>query len=328
MVQIGFENNFISNHMVSPNFSVENLRNPAPTINQTSVFKHCKTDHLPKTGRLFRIGTLSQFRVIEDDAVRDEMEGKFNVEIVFKHPVCAEAAYLSDLTCGSTSITLSKDIAYANNNIGSSVFLGRRTVGEVLSFNERIHVKPMGTSKIKVQGQVSLSFEAADAYVFCLTESPEEGSLIYGSSYDARYGIPVTNLINFLNLMSEAVFQELTKGDWMSKEEFVGTASLPAFSAPASRMNSLSICVIPTVHRVTYIEKAYMVDDANPLHVQNVSKLFDHADITKPARFSIEQEVRLIFRPVLTDGEDIYMIPYKLKPIFVPCEPCLKLLEV
>lgn len=288
------------------------------------LYKHCKGIHLPRSGGYIRLGTLTEYRRNENEAIRDEHEGTFGVTLNFPKGTSIELDALRRATLDTSPLGTGEN----RNNIRATVFGGCHRVCCVFSTDNAV-VEQRTEKEITLSGTVDIHAEGADAYVLCLSTSNDAESIISDPEYDSVWSIKQHHVFEFTKYMIDQLRVLLSDGKHFCRET-VGPFNAPGFSPPP-RSEHMVFGVQGEIWEVTYRDRTIDISTTITEEVvQDVYECLDKSASIKPESFSHEKEVRIIFRPLLIDKRDDhrYFFPYYLKPMLVSFEPFLRLTDV
>lgn len=284
------------------------------------LYKHCPSKFYPSTGKSLRLGTLSEYRVIENDAVRDEYEGLFNIDLVFDGTKQFEIDWLIRTSFGTWKPSMN-DGSYFRN-LSQRVLSTPRAVGVVYSTDD-LTIERNYSGSIRPTGSIFLHYECADAYVFCMSENQETGSVIYDDSYDTFWKLPRTNLDKFCESVSRLLISHF-QSDFKQEVDTIGPFQGAPFGLPSAFPRKLALSVVYSVQVVQYQDKKIQLCEQSQKVLDEVVSMIDRSDYIKEPRFSPEREVRVVFRPCLASDQEFFLFPNRLTPCLLPCENVLE----
>lgn len=284
-----------------------------------TLYKHCKGIHLPQAGAAIRLGTISEYRRIENDAVRDKHEGTFRISLNFPRQTRVGIINLRRATLDTSPLGAGTH----DNNLRVVTFNGDYTTGCVYS-TDSVTIEKRTEEDIYLSGTVNIFAEGADAYVLCLSRSNTPGSVIRDPEYNAIWSIRPGCVLGFVRDLSAHLHTFLSEGDYFSGET-IGPFHAPGFSPPP-QSEYLGFGISSEIWQIIYRDRTIEVKtDITEEIIRDIHQSLDNSAIIKPLSFSHEEEVRVLFRPVLVDKRDgkRYLFPNYLKPALVPFEPFL-----
>lgn len=290
-----------------------------------TLYKHCKAVHLPQPGQLMRLGTLSEYRRIENNAVRDEHEGTFRVSLAFPDRTPVAIDMIRRATLDTSPLGAGSSI----NNLRTNVFYGWNTIGSVYS-TDNVQIERGAEGEIWITGTVDMHFEGADAYVLCLSTSEEVGSVILDAGYDSTWSIKQGSVLEFAEKLRSGLHSILmNNASQCFMRETIGPMNAPGFSPPPTNEH-MAHTVSVEIWDVMYDDRR--IDVSSQITGQTVSDVharLDRSAAIKPTSFSNEREVRLLLRPLAIDRRSgkRYLFPNHLTPVFLPVEPLLSFIE-
>jgi len=287
------------------------------------LFKHCKDAHLPRPSSNLRLGTLSEYRRIENEAVRDGLEGIFKVTLNFSKKTYVKFDALKQATLGTLMIVPGT----SRGNLNANFFNGRFTNGSVYS-TDSIEFEAADKDGLNVLGSVDILAEGADAYVLCMSTSKDDGAVILDPEYDSVWSIKSGSVEEFAGRIATYLCS-ISQVRQSFCSETIGPLNAPGFPPPPQNEYMqwrFSAEIWEVIYREKTIEMSTTITDEI---IQDIFNSLDRSAFIKPEEFSHEKEVRIIFRPVMIDTRDgrRYLFPNYLNPIFIPFDPLLGFVE-
>ncbi|MDE9451723.1 hypothetical protein J3R80_14720 [Aliiroseovarius sp. Z3] len=283
-----------------------------------TLYKHCKSIHLPAQDTSIRIGTLSEYRINENRAVRDEYEGKFRVSLKFKDRMEVSKTWLNRLTFGTIPFG-----SKVSQNIVTKVVSGTRTVGMVSSTGQ-FELQDVFEDRTQIEGCLDILFEGADAWVLSFSRSQD--SVINDSSYDSCWSLKPENMSSFLQAITRELWGEVVGGNYIS-EDTVGPTGLPGFGVP--KMRGLRLSMFDDIQDVKYSDKIILPQCEDEDSIRTTHLAIDESAFTKPLHFKNEEETRVIIRPCysVNVSSPRYLLPNYLRPVLIPARSILDLIS-
>ena len=288
------------------------------------LFKHCRPQHLPGMGKTIRIGTLSEYRSNENQAVRDKDEGLFRVSLKLGDGLPISQSWLRNATLDTLQISWNSNNIEISNSVG--LFEGRYSSG-VISCDHDFEIQGWNGPELRLTGNVNLKLEAADAFVFCLSSNGLSGSVVNDASYSGRWSVLVDNVLLFKACLAEEIRKEIGAGRGVTRTAIgpdFSSLPHPLFDLPDLERTHLFLA--HSVFTVKYKRKLIELKSVENDLPNDLRVLLDESTFTKPIEFKQEEEVRLVFRLGYRFGENCFWLPYKYEPIFVPSEAILPLI--
>ncbi|MGB6231502.1 MAG: hypothetical protein WBF53_15410 [Litorimonas sp.] len=291
-----------------------------------SVVKDCKAEHLPQAGRFLRVGTLSGYRKEENEKVRDEGEGTFELTLDFANGCNVSREWLSSVTMGLWPGPFGGGSYNGNNNGYITTVETPLTLGSLSMVESSADIQAHG-EMVRVSGHFTLSFEGADAFIFCLTENMEDGSVIDHPEYNSKWAIKPPRLLEFGYRMANEINLKLSQREGLAKET-IGPLVGPGFEPPPRSALGGAVRSGISIFKVDYRERTIKVKGQSDDVLEAVHKAITQSAFTKPPIFSSEKEVRFIFRPLVQVKEGYYLFPNYCEPLLIPAEPFLDLITL
>lgn len=288
---------------------------------QDQIYRHCKRNNLPVSDGSIKIGTFSEYRRIENSFVRDVGEAKFRINLDFQNLVKCTPQWLQQATLGTCVLSQ----GFYGNCLSSIPYFGRCNVG-VASGVQNLDISPGEGGLISVRGQYSLDFESADAFMICFSKSKElhDGSL--DPSYDSAWSIGPDSILEFAKRISKEILARLGKKEGILRETVGPFANRPGFFMP-ERDSFDGLAISFEIYEVEYIAKAIHVSSADDATLSEIYSMSERCYFLKEESFSLEREVRMIFRPLFVNRHDgkLYAMPNYLESLYLPANLILDL---
>lgn len=284
-----------------------------------NIIKHCKEDHLPATGRTIRIGSLYEYRGIENRFIQDSGEGTFSLLVNFSEPTVSSLANLRSATLGTIPAVTGEQLYCSNYTI----FQGARTTGTVSGHTQRLKIEHSCDGNVKASGSLHIASEIADCYILCFTYNDENTRTIQDPAYNSFWTLPKENIFNISDLISCYLANEFKMGRCFTRNH-IGSMGIPPFTLP--RIDDFSFGIRHSVHDIIYRERLININETLlDENVYEITNYIDNSPLIKPLKFRREREVRFIFQPFLLDNRTNlkYLPPYKLQTKYMPCDTLL-----
>ncbi len=296
------------------------------TLYGGKLHKHCQSIHLPAADRKILLGTLSEFRKHENEHVRDELEAKFKLELDFPNTTVVTKRKLVDATLGTLFVWGDQ----SRNNTVVTTIDGQFSTFCVHSRTDLVIEQDIG-DKFLIHGKIAVYQDSTDALVFCLTKSNSGCSVIEDTTYESSWSIKKGCVPEFAKRISEEVLQILDSDGSYHKNEFIGKSDCPGFCLPDFAGKNIRMGVMRTIETIQYPNKEIIFSsDITEDNLSLIHTCFDRSVFIKPLRFELEQEVRIIFRPMMVDeeGDRVFFFPNLLRQMLVPFKKVLDLVQV
>lgn len=299
-----------------------------------TLYRHCKTKDLPRIGSTIRLGTLAEFRTNENAAVRDKDEGLFRVSLTFASDTNVDCDKLKRLTLG----TAPEVAGFHDSNLTTQVFAGNFTTAAIHCTDDDLFIGQSAMNVdanvpqqkfISLRGTINIMAESADAYLLCFSRSNRPKSVIMDSAYDAMWTLPAGNISQFANKMVVLLAEVLKQGGCLS-DKTIGPLNAPGIAAPPVG-DGFFPAVEVSIAAVQYRDKEMLLSrDLTEDLISEVHERIDNSPIIKPRAFEHEDEVRMIFRPVMIEKAtgNCYLFPNYLNPQFILADRLMELVEV
>ena len=298
-----------------------------------TLYKHCKTMFLPRTGSTIRLGTIAEYRKNENRAVQDKDEGLFRVSLKFIEGTNVKVSKLKRLTLN----TISLPSGYHDSNIATAVLPGSETTTSVYCITHDVFSNEPNTNRnpsngpqdfINLKGTIDLMSEGADAHILSFSRSSQPNSVILDPEYDAVWSLSEPHTKSF----ADAIAAKLIELYWEKKvfnSETIGPFPAPGIAVPPMS-DGFFFTVLWRRDVVTYRNKEIEVHEGfTDELISDVHECINQSAQIKPSIFAQEQEVRFIFRPAMIEKSTGYcfLFPHYLNEQFIPVESLLKFIN-
>lgn len=246
--------------------------------NQPHLIKFCKKEHNVHNGSTLRIGTLYDYRHIENQELRDVDEGKYTFVIEFPEEITLDRRWSNLLLQGAVGFGGPDDTP--------------RFPGSFRANIEKLHiVRGSGDEVVVRDTRVHIEREVPDSFIFCMSlknapDKPFDG-------YDDHWTVPSHQTNSFANTLGSLIFDQVPLSSF--------TESMAQFITPrtASTLN------LNVRHRaVIYEDRHITITERNRPTYDTLIELLSNVAFIKPAKFAPEQEYRFMFE--LTQGRRIF----------------------
>ncbi|MBF6636207.1 hypothetical protein ITX54_05950 [Rouxiella silvae] len=221
--------------------------------------KSCKVkDNVLKSGTI-KIGSLSEYRKIESNSeVEDEKEGHFNLNV----------------NINDKFLTFDEFNKMNNSNHSSHI-------AHIKSFNSG----PRLNNGMKCKFIADYKWVNHNRFIFCLS-GLQDHILATGifKSYPDYWYVQDLNLKGLANTLAEYLLAEVKEKLGQGEEVFW------------CEVEASNLKVVTKIQKIIYQDRDFILDDFN-FHQEKGSllKLLDNVRFIKPARFSHEEEYRVVF---------------------------------
>lgn len=290
------------------------------------LHKHCAREFLPRKGGKLRIGSLSDYRKIENEAVLDRSEGMFYIKLNFDGQEEFSNEWIRDISFESiSSLDGPKE---SRRNLFSRGFRGR-DCGGVISAIDDLERKTHADGKNRILGSIEIEFESSDAFLFCMSRGGEVGSVIHDAEYDASWSILRSEVKEFEYLLGECIIKHIEENGEGILRSTVGPFAAPGFYFPnAEEYPNYRYTVLTKSFDVEYTERAIDVHRESDIAVNDLKNMFERSAEIKTCEFRSEDEFRFIIRPVFGGGDGYFFLPNHCEPILIDCDPFLDFIRV
>jgi hypothetical protein len=261
------------------------------------LVKFCKPEHNIHRGAKLRIGTLHEYRTIENPELQDEAEGKYEFTIDFPEEIELDRKWINLLFQGS--------IAFGNTDDNP------RFPGEFSTHVEKLNlVRQNANSVVLKDTTVKIHRGIHDCLVFCMSLLPNVEAKLF-DQYQDNWTFPEGKANTFAVRLAHLIMNQAKLANFDD--------SISASHSP----NSIKNLLLNVRHRkVIYRERHLIITKHNmPSFDEMIETLLNIQFMKPPEPFSKEQEYRFVFE--LTD-EQGRIFPPKA-PILLTLNPLIEL---
>lgn len=218
--------------------------------NNPYLRKHCKTEHnISRKCNTIRLGTLYEYREIEDEHLRDEEEGKISITVEFESPRLIPGSLLNKI------------------NRLDNIHLDLK--GNNCKFTE---------DGIITQG-LSLDSEVRDAWIFCISQVDEVIPKETSTNYDSSWEFPILHAGRFALMIREMLCRQITN------ENLIESVGEPFISNPGMRWTMASMHApvdyggrVVKISDNTALDDRFIFDLCNSVYFRKPEKFKDEKE--------------------------------------------------
>lgn len=291
--------------------------------NQIELIKFCKNAHLPANAKSMRIGTLGGYRTIENEEIKDPLEGRQIVTVKLRNVAVSPEWFNKVLCLGMCQVD---NISPGGNMVMSGSYFtlnlqNLRVPGTVKLIQDRLHVVGGEGGKFIVSGEAQFDLEFGNLPVFCMSVSDGKNKIPF-TSYDCAWRIGQNSISAFSRFLrreiKKQIFLENVKsigGHDLSLKTNFDNHGLKEMRASLScdreayLVNTLGVDV--EFHKVIYDKIEFICSRETDLDWTTLLSLFRKCLFSKPKRFEHEREVRFVLTPYasLENSRWCYALP-------------------
>lgn len=260
------------------------------------LVKFCKPEHNIHRGSKLRIGTLHEYRTIENPDLRDEAEGKYEFTIDFPEEIELDRRWTNLLFQGSFAFGNTDDVP--------------RFPGEFSTYVEKMtHVRSNANSIVLKDTTIKIHRGISDCLVFCMSLLPNVEAKLF-EKYEDHWTFPAEKVNTFAMRLGSLIMNQAKLSSFDD--------SISASHSPAS-IKSLTLSLR---HReVIYRERHLIITEHNRPTFDEMIEILSNIQFVKPPEpFSKEKEYRFVFE--LQDEQRIF--PPKT-PMLLTLNPLIEL---
>jgi len=245
------------------------------------LIKFCKSDHNIRSGSRLRVGTLYQYRKIENSDIQDGDEGNFLFEINFPKRI--------ELDRNWANLLLGGAVHFAGNDLNQ-----RPSIPGGISANiEKLHIVEQRADSVVVQDTtISLNRTSINSFIFCMSVM-ENAEKCPFEGYDDHWFEPFSNANQLANRIGELIFSQ---------------ARLEAFDTSLAKIHSPATIAKLSLNvrhqKVQYRDRSITVTPDNHISFEELYKTIVDIPFSKPLSYAGEREYRFVFD--LIDGVRFY----------------------
>ena len=260
------------------------------------LVKFCKPEHNIHHGAKLRIGTLHEYRTIENPELQDEAEGKYEFTIDFPEEIELDRRWANLLFQGMFAFGNTDDVP--------------RFAGAFSAHAEKLHlVRQNADSIVLKDSTVKINRGVNDCLVFCMSLLPNAEAKLF-KQYEDCWTFQEDKANTFSMRLANLIMNQAKLSSFDD--------SLSATHSP----RSISQLTLNVRHRkVIYRDRHLIITEHNrPTFDELIEILINIPFVKPPEPFSKEEEYRFVFE--LQDEQRIY--PPKA-PILLTLNPLIEL---
>ena len=259
------------------------------------LLKFCKKEYNIKSNSQLRVGTLYDFRDIEQEEIRDGSEGFFDFQILFPEQIELDRRW--------ANLLLNRAIGFGP--IGE---MPRFPGGFEASVEKMTLVKNTENGVIIRDAAIKIKRWVPNCLIFCMTLA-ETIELKVFEQYDDKWYIDFAKADRFARILANLIYNQSKLSRFSDIRDIHSPASLKGLS-------------INFRHRdVKYMDRKLVVTAENMPKYDDLYQILIDIAFIKPPQFSGENEYRFCFD--LYDGENIF--PPTVKDMLLSLNPLLDL---
>jgi len=257
------------------------------------LIKFCKKEHNIHSGAALRIGTLYDYRHIENPEIRDAEEGKYTFLIDFPEEITLDRRWSNLLLQGAVGFGGSDDTPRFAGSMNASI--------------ENLYiVEQRGENVVVRDTRIRIEREVPNCFMFCMSLMSAATKPFDG--YDDKWIIPFQQVQSFANTLAGLFFEQIPLAC------FEGSIT-KALTPKTASMLSLNIQHRPVI----YEDRHLVITEQNRPSYDRLIEVLSNMAFTKPRKFEAEQEYRFVFelnngRRLFQPAENHFMIqpnPFK-----------------
>jgi hypothetical protein len=246
-----------------------------------NLIKFCKSDHNIRSGAKLRVGTLFQYRQIENADIQDGEEGNYLFEINFPEKI--------ELDRNWSNLLFSGIVHFGGEDLKQFP----RIPGGVAAHIDKMHIVEQRANSVVVEDtKVTLKRTSINSFIFCMSMM-ENAEKCPFEGYDDHWFEPFSSANQLANRMGELIFSQ---------------ARLEAFDTSLAKVHSPTTIAKLSLNvrhqKVQYRDRSITVTPDNHISFEELYKTIVDIPFSKPLSYAGEREYRFVFD--LVDGVKFY----------------------
>ena len=238
------------------------------------LVKACRAEHNVRNGSRIQLGTLSYYRQISKEELRDEGEGTHEITLDI-HENCKIPTPIF------------------NAIGGGALVIGHPDSQEIFPYLaqaklDRVRIASTSTTHVEIESAKALiERRHPDGWIFCMSMLEQTDEKIF-DGYDDKWSIPYVNAQKFADAIADAFAKQLHL-----KENY--TTWLPPVFASDLQGNGKLDAFIEVQHMpVLYGDRTFEIRNDDPAILKRALDQVTNMAFTKPPSFSQEREYRFL----------------------------------
>ena len=234
------------------------------------LIKFCKSEHNISNGSSLRVGTLYQYREIENPEIADGDEGKYTFHISFPDKIELDRRWANLLLSNAIGFGKTDDIP--------------RFPGSFSAMIDKLHVVKQSDDTVTVKDtEVTINRESPNCMIFCMSEMEDANHCPF-EGYDDNWSFAANRANEFAQRLAELIFSQVKLSNFHN--------ALSAKHTPNS-VRDLSLSV--RHQRVIYRDRKLVVTPNNRPSFDDLVETILNVPFSKPDYYCTEQEYRFLF---------------------------------
>lgn len=270
-----------------------------------------------------RIGTLGGYRTIENEEIKDPLEGRQIVTVKLRNVAVSPEWFNKVLCLGMYQVD---NISPGGNMVRSGSYFtlnlqNLRVPGTVKLIQDRLHVVGGEGGKFIVSGEAQFDLEFGNLPVFCMSVSDGKNKIPF-TSYDCAWRIGQNSISAFSRFLRREIKKQIflenlksTGGHDLSlktnfeNQGFKEVRASLSCDRESHIVNMLDVDV--QFQPVIYDKIEFVCSRETDLDWNTLLLLFKKCLFSKPKRFEHERELRFVFTPyvLLEKSRWCYALP-------------------
>tara|TARA_R110002051_G_scaffold322851_4_gene414532 strand:- start:104 stop:880 length:777 start_codon:yes stop_codon:yes gene_type:complete len=243
-----------------------------------NLVKFCRKEHNILNGAPIRIGTLHEYRQIENPEIKDEDEGKYTFTIEFPEEITLDRRWSNLLFQGFFGAGCIEELP----RLPGKTTVHNESFGIVRQFGENLTIRD---TKLRIER------EFPDCFIFCMSLMTKVENPFAG--YDDKWMVPYCKIDEFTRALASRFIKKI--------QPFYFEESIAEFFAPKNK-DSLNLMIRD--REVIYVERNMVITESNRPSYESLFNTLANIPFTKPSIFKPEKEYRFLFE--LNNGEKVF----------------------
>ena len=260
------------------------------------LVKFCKPEHNIHQGAKLRVGTLHEYRSIENSELRDEAEGKYEFTIEFRGEVELDRRW--------ANLLFQNIVGFGNTDSTP------RFPGKISAKVEHLHmVEQKGENVVIKDTTAKIYREIPDCLIFCMSLLTKVDEMLF-KDYQDNWNFPQEKANKFAMHIANLIMEQTKLTDF---DDSISEGNSP---------NSIKGLHVNAMHReVIYQDRHLVITQQNMPSFEKFTEILLNIPFIKPPEpYSKEKEYRFVFE--LRNQERLFQ-PKSF--ILIPLNPLLEL---
>ncbi|TBN41964.1 hypothetical protein EYE42_06075 [Paracoccus subflavus] len=262
-------------------------------------FKYCSQEHLPHISNNIRLGTLSDYRKIDDNLRADPQEGMLEVILNFDNANVSKEWYADLLKIGVNK----RDVDYLRlGNTGAqyktSYYVDIDSQSYLISVqtSEKFSITASQGGRFSIIGTITIGFQQTDGLIFSMSTAAEVPTFKEGN--DSLWSIPQHGMQTFAEYLRD-VMQKFHNGFSVPERRLRVPPNFNQLQREAAEHGNFDMKFLVRHGPVNYLSPFVVIKTEADFNRTHLEDIIEQYPFTKRRRFAFEREYRISLKETL-----------------------------